>query len=94
MSVRTLAIEGLPRASRLEPTLIRRFPIDSSGCYLHWPDPDVYAAPSRTVTSACAAWDSKPRPGAHQTSSSPVFKGVQPSTFCRLATRPHQQHET
>ncbi|WP_419949991.1 hypothetical protein [Candidatus Palauibacter sp.] len=49
MSVRQFPIERLPKVRRFEPAAVRRFVIDSSGSYLHWPDPDVHMGPSQML---------------------------------------------
>ena len=42
MSVRSFPVARLPQVRQLEPTAVRRFVIDSSGSFLHWPDRDVH----------------------------------------------------
>lgn len=49
MSVRMFPIGRLPKVRQFEPDMVRRFEIDSSGSYLHWPDPDVHMGPSQMV---------------------------------------------
>lgn len=49
MSVREFPIRRLPRVRRFEPTVVRRFEIDSAGSYLYWPDRDVHMGPSQML---------------------------------------------
>lgn len=49
MSVRTFPVGRLPKVRQFEPDVVRRFEIDSSGSYLHWPDPDVHMGPSQML---------------------------------------------
>lgn len=49
MSAREFPISRLPRVRRFKSALRRRFVIDSSGSYLHWPDQDVYMGPSQML---------------------------------------------
>ena len=49
MSVRKFPIRRLPKVRQFEPAVVRRFEIDSSGSYLHWPDRDVHMGPSQML---------------------------------------------
>lgn len=56
MSVRKFPVGRLPKVRRFEPALVRRFVIDSSGSYLHWPDPDVHMGPSQMLQAVDPAY--------------------------------------
>ena len=49
MSVWEFPVGRLPKVRRFEPAVVRRFVIDSSGSYLHWPDRDVHMGPSQML---------------------------------------------
>ena len=56
MSVRKFPVGRLPKVRRFEPALVRRFVIDSSGSYLHWPDPDVHMGASQMLQAVDPAY--------------------------------------
>ena len=49
MRVWKFSVGRLPKVGRFEPAVVRRFEIDSSGSYLHWPDGDVHMGPSQML---------------------------------------------
>ena len=49
MSVWNFPVVRLPKVGRFEPAVVRRFVIDSSGSYLHWPGRDVHMGPSQML---------------------------------------------
>ena len=56
MSVRKFPVRRLPKVRRFEPAAVRRFVIDSSGSYLHWPDPDVHMGASQMLQAVDPAY--------------------------------------